>query len=206
MTESLFSDRERSIATSIVREWMLGHEMNGGFHEGVFNRIDRQVVRSFLETCGAAVDIPSEELKGLGSYAINHPNKMTRVWRTRYAELMTWVYERVQTYNAELEESFEIRECLFRANAMLRFFEDLTAYAFLPEDEFSFDDFRARISARIHNGKVRLGAALCGEPDAKTSLLYIRPKEDTPPIAPGGLHPSFTEHAFLRLCEWQKGE
>lgn len=182
MTEN----KERKDLNSQFNRWI-----NNFTETGKIGKIDRLIVRAFLEECGA--NFPSEEkMISLKEYT----NKAKReglniVWGIeRVDDYKKWTLKYIDSYEKKKDKILPaLKPSGIKNSGMVQFFGELTAFA---ADFLTFKEFRDFSEARHFNGK------MWEENRKDERVKVIVPTSDTP-ILLSSFPPEFPSEAWEKI-------
>ena len=211
MTErQITPETEQAIA--IVDEWIMYLSEHHAAKE-----LDRGVLRTALEACGASFELEDSERERLSRnhYDLNKRRPaVKKIWEGKYEEFTRWTDEYIEKFENDRSIKVPAMKSGKKHLGFTGLLEELTAYAATDDESYSAGDFETRITARAWNGHMRYDRGLPGKefrmyikvPDYNTINFVFTDRgyeedyrEEDLPLAPLGFPPQFANDAWNQL-------
>jgi hypothetical protein len=201
---------ETEQAIAIVDEWV-----NNLTEHSVVKELDRGVLRTALEACGAHFELEDSERERLSRthYASSTRRKtISKIWGDKYDEFVSWTKDYIANSEQEGDKVAKLENTKIKHLGHTGFLEELTTYAATDDESYSFVDFYLRMTARAQNGYVRY---VLGEKKKEFRQHIIIPEYNTihyefigqegdwregeMPLAPAGFPPQHAKDGWNKL-------
>lgn len=208
------SQKEFERMFSIVDLWV-----NALAENHVAQELDRSILRSVLEACGANFEIDEAKVEKLSRihYSSNIRRRVVaEIWGEKYDNFVAWTKEYVKAMS-DVEETVPALESGKKHIGFAGLLEEMTAYAATDEESLSSVDFVTRMTARAWNGYMRyqLGRS---EKAVRMHIIvpeynivvyeFVGQEGDTRtgemPFAPSAFPPQFAKEAWQQIKSWRQ--